>query len=342
MPTPPPDPPPTQRTSRSVGPEAAGQRLDAWIASVDPDLSRSRVHALLKDGRVEVDGRSRPPSFRLKGGETVTWEVPPSEPVDLEPDAGVEFRIVYEDEALAVIDKPPDLVVHPAPGHRSGTLIHGLLARLGSLSGVGGRARPGLVHRLDRRTSGLLVIAKDDAAHQALQAQLADRSLRRIYDAICWGHPREPEGEIDAPLDRHPTDRQRRAVREGGRPARTLYEVRERLLGTSRLRVRLTTGRTHQIRVHLAHIGHPVLGDPMYGGADNRLKGAAPEHRGPLRQALAALGRQALHAGELGFVHPRTGESLEFKAPLPPDHARALELLRLPPPDAGALHDPPR
>jgi len=341
MTTPPPDPP-GRRTSRSVAPDAAGQRLDAWIASVDPDLSRSRVQGLVKKGRVRVDGRARPPGYRLRGGEEVAWEVPPPEEVDLEPDPSVEFSIVYEDDALAVLDKPAGLVVHSAPGHRTGTLIHGLLARLDSLSGVGGRSRPGLVHRLDRHTSGLLVVAKDDAAHQALQAQLADRSLHRVYDAICWGHPRDGSGEVDAPLDRHPTDRQRRAVREGGRPARTLYRVEERLVATSRLRVRLTTGRTHQIRVHLAHIGHPVFGDPVYGGAQNRLKGAAPEHRNTLREALAGLGRQALHAGELGFLHPRSGERMEFRAPLPPDHAHALQRLRFGSPAPGALHDPSR
>lgn len=317
-------------TDRQIVPdEAAGQRLDRWLQSVSEDLSRSRIQKLINQGFVNVDGRVRGSSHRLRGGEVVEWEIPEAEPSTILPEPKVEFTILYEDAAIAVIDKPAGLVVHPAPGHRSGTLINGLLARLDSLSSVGGTARPGLVHRIDRQTSGLLVVAKTDRAHQSLSEQLRRRELGRVYLALCWGHPRADEGVVDAPLDRHPTDRKRRAVREGGREARTNYWVEERLRGAARLRLSLQTGRTHQIRVHLAHLGHPVLADEMYGGDERRLRGAAPEHREALRAALRALGsRHALHAAELHLKHPDDGRSLDFVSELAEEIQQSERLLQ--------------
>lgn len=245
------------------------------------------------------------------------------------PQGEVPFEIIHEDEDLAVIDKPAGVVVHPAPGHLRGTLVHGLLARLSNLSGVGGVLRPGLVHRLDKGTSGLLVVAKNDRAHRSLQDQLRARTLARTYRALCWGVPKQNEGEIDAPLARHPNDRKRQTVREGGRPAQTHYRVDAQLRGAALLTLQLRTGRTHQIRVHLLHIGHPVLGDTPYGGGLARLRGTAPEHRVPLRAALAALDRPALHASRLAFQHPSSGEQLQFDSPLPTDFETALRALRL-------------
>jgi 23S rRNA pseudouridine1911/1915/1917 synthase len=258
----------------------------------------------------------------------VEWELPELEISEMAPQPEVEFGILYEDAYLAVIDKPVGLVVHPAPGHPQGTLVNGLLARLEGLSGVGGVERPGLVHRLDKDTSGLLVVAKNDEAHLALQAQLKDRTLTRIYRAICWGCPDPDQGSIDAPLDRHPRDRLRRAVVQDGREALTHYRVEERHSGSALLELRLATGRTHQIRVHLAHIGHPVLGDELYGGGLQRLRGAHSEHRPALRAALLSIGRQALHAAELAFLHPAREERMVFQSPLPEDFRVGLAVLR--------------
>jgi 23S rRNA pseudouridine1911/1915/1917 synthase len=201
------------------------------------------------------------------------------------------------------------------------------LARLTSLSEVGGKSRPGLVHRLDKDTSGLVVVAKNDMAHHELQRQIQERSLGRTYHALCWGRLEPDRGSIELPLGRHPRDRKRQAVRQGGRFAKTDYETEQVFGGAVLLRVTLQTGRTHQIRVHLAHLGHPVLADPVYGGGAKRLKGAAPEHRHLLKAVLAVMPRQALHAGRLSFAHPRTGEALEFESPLPPDFQRALAVL---------------
>jgi len=319
--------PPPRIRSASAGPEHRGQRLDLWLVEFEESLSRSRIQKLIEDGHVRVDREVQPARYRMRGDEQVEWEVPEVEPSELSAQADVEFEIVHEDEHLAVIDKPAGLVVHPAPGHATGTLVNGLLARLDGLSGVGGVERPGLVHRLDKDTSGLLVVAKNDSAHRALQEQLRDRSLSRIYRAICWGCPDPEKGEIEAALDRHPRDRKRRAVVQGGKEALTHYRVLRRLVGSALLELRLTTGRTHQIRVHLAHLGHPVLGDELYGGDLRRLRGAHQDHRIALRAALAAMGRQALHAAELAFVHPASQERMTFRSPLPNDFESALAIL---------------
>ena len=281
-------------------------------------------------------------SRKVAVGEEVSVELPPPAPLKLTPEP-IPLHIVFEDEHLIVIDKPAGLVVHPAPGHETGTLVHALLHHVrasgGTLSGIGGVQRPGIVHRLDKDTSGLLVIAKSEQAHKGLGEQFAahgrDGALHRAYLALAWGAPRLPTGAIDAPIGRHPKDRTRMAVRpqdEAARHAITHYEVLQAFPGTSNtekpvaslLRCRLETGRTHQIRVHLAHIGHPVMGDPLYARAHassaRRLSAAA-------RATLEKLNRQALHAAELGFIHPVSGQRLQFESPLPADMQALLDAL---------------
>jgi 23S rRNA pseudouridine1911/1915/1917 synthase len=321
----------------TVAPEEAGERLDRVLAARIPALSRSRLKALILDGQVTIEvtiqsaieARTvRDPAARVNSGETVRVSLPPPEPAE---PAGEEIPldIVYEDEALIVIDKPPGLVVHPAAGHASGTLVNALIAHCGdSLSGIGGVKRPGIVHRLDKDTSGLMVVAKTDKAHKALAKQFENKlegPLERGYLAFVWGAPDRPRGIIDAPLDRHPHARDKRAVREGGRAAVTHWQVVSRFNGpdgkpvASLIECALETGRTHQIRVHLAHIGHPIMGDQTYAtGFQTKAARLSPE----ARAALEALGRQALHAFRLGFEHPLTGETMEFEAELPPDLAR--------------------
>jgi 23S rRNA pseudouridine1911/1915/1917 synthase len=318
----------------------AGERVDRVLAAHLPDLSRSRLQALIKAGDVTAaNGVAYPnSSSKVKAGDIVTIVVPPAEPaVPVAED--MPLTIVFEDAALIVIDKPAGLVVHPAAGHGSGTLVNALLAHCGeSLSGIGGVKRPGIVHRLDKDTSGLLVVAKTDKAHQGLSAQFAahgsDGLLQRQYLALTWGSFDRPKGSVDAPIGRSPTHRTKMAVvrLEAGRHAVTHYErlatvACEGKTTVSLVRLTLETGRTHQIRVHLAHIGHPVLGDQTYGtgfsASVNKLPGKAAE-------GLKALGRQALHAAVLGFQHPVTGRQLRFESPLPADIALIAKALRLP------------
>jgi 23S rRNA pseudouridine1911/1915/1917 synthase len=324
-----------------AGAEHAGERLDRFLALRLTGLSRSRLQALIRAGAVTRDGLPvRDLDHSVKAGERYLIEVPPPEPAEPAPQA-MALAVVYEDADLLVLDKPAGLAVHPGPGHRSGTLVNALIAHCGaSLSGIGGVKRPGIVHRLDKDTTGLLVVAKTDRAHRGLAEQVAahgaDGRLERGYRAIVWGAPGRARGSIDAPLARSAANRTRIAVvREGsGRRAVTRYEVLERFAAAgspapvaSLLRLVLETGRTHQVRVHLAHIGHPVLGDATYGAGFK-----ASAHRlGPeARAALAALGRQALHAADLAFVHPVSGKRLSFTSPLPPDMARLLTALRGP------------
>ena len=318
----------------------AGQRLDRVLAARIPDLSRSRLKALILGGRVTGGGRTLvDPGMTVKPGEVVRVAVPeaaPAEPVA----ETIPLAIVHEDAHLVVIDKPAGLVVHPAAGHAAGTLVNALIAHCGdSLSGIGGVKRPGIVHRLDKETSGLLVVAKTDAAHRALAGQFAahgrDGRLARAYLALVWGVPSPQHGRIEAPLGRHPTQRTRMAVVKGGhgRFAATRYTVLETYAGAegepgvaSLLRLDLETGRTHQIRVHLAHVGHPVLGDPLYGQG---FKSSARKLSAAAQAALAALSRQALHAAELGFEHPATGRRMHFTSALPDDIARLRTALAL-------------
>jgi 23S rRNA pseudouridine1911/1915/1917 synthase len=314
----------------------AGERLDRVLAANVAGLSRSRLKALVLDGRVAMSGRTiRDPGHRVNAGDTVIVAIPPPEPAPPGPEA-IPLTVVFEDADLIVIDKPAGLVVHPAAGNWTGTLVNALIAHCGdSLSGIGGVRRPGIVHRLDKDTSGLMVAAKTDRAHQALAAQFADHGrsgpLTRGYLAFAWGLPDRPKGTIDAPIDRHPRARDRMAVRESGRAAVTHWTLAETYAGRDGtpaaclIACRLETGRTHQIRVHLAHIGHPLLGDLVYGpGFKTKASLLAPAGRA----ALGRLERQALHAHLLGFDHPDTRHFLEFRSELPDDLSRLRHGLR--------------
>jgi 23S rRNA pseudouridine1911/1915/1917 synthase len=293
------------------------ERLDRFVAA-RLDLSRTRVQKLLVEGLVTVDDRPGKKSEMVEPGMVVTVRVPPAESVAIEPE-DIPLDIVFEDDHLIVVNKGAGMVVHPAPGHRSGTLVNALLHHVPALEGVGGRARPGIVHRLDRDTSGLLVVAKTDRAHRVLSDALRARRVKRFYLAASWGHLSESPLVIEGPIGRDPRERKRMAVVEGGRDAMTRVEVRERWERADLLHVALKTGRTHQIRVHLAHIGHPVIGDPTYGVGWERGLG------GPTRRWVDELTRrvprQFLHAAELHFEHPESGEVVHFSAPLPEDLA---------------------
>ena len=285
-----------------VPPEAAGSRADVFLASALSGLSRAAAQRLLDDGSVCLDGRPIRKNLRLGGGETLEVELPEARDSAVEPEQ-IPLDIVYEDDDVIVIDKPRGMVVHPAAGHENGTLVNALLAHCGgSLSGIGGEKRPGIVHRIDKDTSGLLIVAKNDRAHQSLSEQLKTRSLSRVYDAVVVGGLREDTGTVDAPIGRSPRDRKKMAVVPGGRPAVTHYCVQARYDGYTHVRCKLETGRTHQIRVHMAYIGHPVAGDPLYGPKNDR----------------TGLGGQCLHARELTFVHPASGETICVSCPLPP------------------------
>lgn len=330
----------------AVTDEDAGTRLDRFVASGIAGLSRSRVQALIKAGHVAVAGVAvTDVGHKVKVADRVTVAVPPPEAAEPQPEE-IALAVTYEDRDVVVIDKPAGLVVHPAAGHAQGTLVNALIAHCGdSLSGIGGVKRPGIVHRLDKDTSGLLVVAKSDAAHRSLSEQFAahgeDGRLQRTYLALVWGALTRPRGAIDAPLGRAAHNRTKMAVvpEAAGRRAVTHYEVLEVFRDAagaplaSLLRLQLETGRTHQIRVHLAHIGHPVLGDPVYGTG---FKTRASRLSEAGQTALAALGRQALHAAELGFAHPRTGKALLFSSAVPDDMGRLIAALKGAPPPRAA------
>jgi 23S rRNA pseudouridine1911/1915/1917 synthase len=314
-----------------------GVRLDVFLSKCLPELSRTRVQALIKQGEVRLSAATIVDAkYRVKPGDRFEVTVPP--PVPAEPEAEtIPLNVLYEDESLIVIDKPAGLVVHPGAGHSSGTLVNALIAHCGaSLSGIGGVARPGIVHRLDKDTSGVLVVAKTDQAHRALAAEFADHgregALERTYLALVWGTPPLPHGTIDAPIGRHPTSRTKMAVLPNkGRHATTHYRVLETFGGhppvASLIECTLETGRTHQVRVHLAYIGTPVIGDPLYAqGFKSKLRNL-PE---PLRTKIMQLDRQALHAARLAFTHPKTGTLLEFNSQLPEELAEILESFKEP------------
>lgn len=285
-----------------------GMRLDAYLASALDELTRSAAAKLISDGQVTVDGRTAGKSLKLSGGETVEVTLPEPEAIDAVAQ-DIPLDVVYEDSDVIVVNKPAGLVVHPAPGHPDGTLVNALLYHCGdSLSGIGGALRPGIVHRIDRDTSGLIIAAKNDAAHQALTAQLSDHTLGRTYECIVTGNLREDRGTVDAPIARHPTDRKKMAVVAGGRNAVTHWEVIAHYPGYTYVRCRLETGRTHQIRVHMAYIGHPILGDTVYGN----------------KKSVPGLTGQCLHAVGLQFLHPRTGELVQLSCPLPEEFTGML------------------
>lgn len=295
-----------------VSQAAAGKRLDLFLAQAS-GLSRARVQQLIAEGHVLVAGHPQKPRYRLRAGEGVQLHLPPPRPLALVPEA-IPLHVLYEDEDILVLNKPAGMVVHPGAGRATGTLVHGLLAHCGALPGIGGVERPGIVHRLDRDTSGVLVVAKTEAAHQSLSRQFKTRVVRKRYLALVHGEVQRDSGRIEASLGRRVHDRKRMGVRErGGREARTAYQVVRRLPGMTLLELALETGRTHQIRVHLSHIGHPVIGDRVYGGRRERRRADSDAPRAE---------RQMLHAWRLGFHHPRTGAWVEFTAPPPEDFVR--------------------
>ena len=292
--------------------ESKNQRLDAFLASSLDGLTRSQAARLIESGEVAVNGKTAGKSYKLAGGEDIAVTLPEPEPVEAVPQ-DIPLDVVYEDADVIVVNKPSGMVVHPAPGHPDGTLVNALLYHCaGTLSGVGGALRPGIVHRIDRDTSGLIIAAKNDAAHQYLSAQLADHTLARTYECIVVGKLREDRGTVDAPIARHPTDRKRMAVVAGGREAVTHWEVIARYPGYTHVRCRLETGRTHQIRVHMAYIGHLILGDTVYGA----------------KKEVPGLTGQCLHAVGLRFLHPRTHEVVELFCPLPEEFTRMLQKIR--------------
>lgn len=293
----------------------SGDRLDAYVAG-NSDLSRTRVQALIEEGRVLVNGQVGRKSERLEAGQRIEVDVPPPEVLSVQPE-DIPLDIVFEDSSLVVVNKEAGMVTHPGPGHASGTLVNALLAHVKDLSGIGGKLRPGIVHRLDRFTSGLMVVAKSDEAHQTLSEALRQRKIRRLYLSAAWGHLSESPLEVDAPIGRSKRDRKRMAVVEDGRNATTSFRVLERWLGAELLEVALGTGRTHQIRVHLEHIGHPVVGDEVYGvGWERGIGGKGRQWAAELHRRVP---RQFLHAWSLSFRHPSSGEALRFEAPLPAD-----------------------
>jgi 23S rRNA pseudouridine1911/1915/1917 synthase len=291
-------------TFQAVCPES-GQRVDAYLASLRKDLSRAHLQRLIKEGHVLVNGAAVKPSAKLQAGDAIQVSVPDAPPSQLTPQE-LPLTVVYQDLHIVVIDKSPGVTVHPGPGHPAGTLVNALIARYPEIAGVGGEQRPGIVHRLDAGTSGLMVVARSPLAYQSLIRQFRDRQVLKVYLALVRGHPKPAEGVIDAPLGRNPRDRKRMSVVARGREALTEYHTVRRYDGYALLEVRLHTGRTHQIRVHLSTLGHPVAGDPQYGGR------------------VPFLRRQFLHAHRLGFAHPATGEPVEFTSPLPEDLREAL------------------
>ena len=293
--------------------ESEGERLDVFAASL-ADVTRSRAGALIRDGRVTVDGVAQAKAgFKLKAGMAVRVSVPAAAPATAQAE-DIELNIVYQDADLAVVFKPSGMVVHPAAGNETGKLVNAMLERLDNLSCIGGEIRPCIVHRIDKDTSGLLLVAKNDMSHLSLSAQIKAHTVQRAYRAIVIGGFKQDEGTVEGPIGRHPTDRKRMAIVPNGREATTHWTALERLRGATLIEARLTTGRTHQIRVHMASIGHPVLGDPVYG---------------PKKSPWPVQGGQLLHAYRIGFEHPRTGERMLFEAEPEPRFTEWLNRLRM-------------
>ena len=300
---------PLPTTDLEVEDDTTGERLDVFVARRVTSLTRARVQKLIEDGRITVGGQRAKASMRLDVGQHVVVDVPPPiDPVAVAEDIAID--VIYEDADMLVVNKPPGMTVHPSPGHTTSTLVNAILAHCNDLSGIGGVLRPGIVHRLDRDTSGVIVVAKNDAAHTALATQLKDRTVEKTYVALVEGTPKPADGVIDAPIARDPRNRQRMAIVDRGRASVTAYTVIDRFDGMSLLEARPKTGRTHQIRVHLAAIGHPIIGDRVYG------------------KPSQLVGRQFLHARRITFAHPRTGDRVEYEAPLAADLEAALRKVR--------------
>lgn len=307
----------------TVSEERQGERLDAFLASSLAELTRSAVQRLIEHGMVRVDGKEVKSSHKLSNGEEVTISIPPPEPSTATPE-DMSLVILFEDADIIVVNKPAGLTVHPGAGISSGTLVNGLLGHCSDLSGIGGEIRPGIVHRIDKDTTGILVVAKNDAAHQGLSAQFSQHTVKRVYYALVFGSPKTDKGRIEGEIGRHPVDRKKMSGNaKHGRHAVTHWKVLARYNGVTLLKLRLETGRTHQIRVHLSEAKHPLLGDSVYGG-DARL-GNIKDVK--LRSLIKELGRQALHAKTLGFIHPASGEYVEFDSDLPEDMQRIIDYL---------------
>jgi 23S rRNA pseudouridine1911/1915/1917 synthase len=312
-----------ERIELTVPEETEPERVDIFVARMVEGLTRSTVQRLIEEGNVTVNGGGCRASLKLLGGEEVVVRLPPPVPATPVPET-IPLDIRYEDSDLVVVNKPAGMVVHPGAGNFSGTLVNALLAHCTDLSGVGGELRPGIVHRIDKETSGLLVVAKNDRAHEGLARQFREHSIKRIYQALVFGSPREETGRIEAALSRHPVDRKKMTGKRGeGKAAVTRWKVLARFDGVTLVQLRLETGRTHQIRVHLSEAGYPLVGDSVYGGTAREPGIRDPE----LRREVHLLGRQALHAKVLGFIHPVSREYLEFEAELPEDFARLLRYL---------------
>ncbi|MEI6564756.1 MAG: RluA family pseudouridine synthase [bacterium] len=293
--------------TRPVTPDGKGRRLDVWLSQVEPDLSRARIQDLIRTGHITLNGKPTKPSHSLVTGQEIQIDIPPLIDVALKPEA-IPLDVLFEDSNLIVINKPAGLVVHPAAGHASGTLVNALLAHCPDLAGIGGEKRPGIVHRLDRDTTGVMVVAKNETAMRSLMNQFRHRQVTKEYLALVWGHLNPPSGRAETLIGRNPKDRKKMCTRPNtGRPAITIYETQEKFATTSLLRVRIETGRTHQIRVHMAFLGHSIVGDPQYGRSR---RDALP---------VPVPNRQMLHASRLTFTHPITGQTLTFEAPIPED-----------------------
>jgi 23S rRNA pseudouridine1911/1915/1917 synthase len=300
-----------------------GLRLDRALAELMPEHSRSSLARLIEEGRVTLDGqKAEKSSMRVSAGQRVEIEIPPPAPSGVA-SQDLPLTIIFEDDDLVIVDKPSGVVVHPAAGHSDRTLVNALLFHVKNLSGIGGEVRPGIVHRLDKDTSGVMVIAKNDVAHRKLASDWGTDRVRKEYLAIVYGTPKQQRGTIDAPIGRDPRNRKRMSVVAGGRSAITEYAIEKSLRAASLLRLRLRTGRTHQIRVHLKHLGHPIIGDPLYSGPQWR---GIPDKR--IQKAIASFPRQALHAARLTIPHPRTGEAMTFESPLPEDMRELVAALR--------------
>lgn len=305
-----------------VGRDEQGLRLDVYLSRRDPALSRSQARRLIDDGDALVDGKAARASHRLRTGETVSLRKPPPVPSEIVPEE-IPLDIGYEDDAILVVDKPAGMVVHPAAGNFRGTLVNALQFHCRHLSGIGGVMRPGIVHRLDKGTSGLMVIAKSDEAHRHLSEQFKRRLVSKHYTALVHGNVRQDEGVVDAPVGRHPVERKKMSTASRrGKAALTRWRVLERFGAVTLLEAKIETGRTHQIRVHLSALGHPIVGDSVYGGSKRIVESPA------LRAALKKLSRQALHAGRLSFAHPVTGKEMTFESAPPEDMAEVIDFLR--------------